>query len=188
MEEPFERRVLRCLFTGVQAVRDASVSAASQNSTEPFTQEIERGVSANLCEAVADLVQAGGDGFELSCQWSSSRRPEDLPPHLFVSRDVVPYVQAAARAFRASSPIEDAEVRGFVERVSKRTGASSGKVTIVGDVDGQPRRIEAILPEETYRRAVQAHKEEKSIVCYGVVERKSGRYTLTSQHGFQVER
>ena len=146
------------------------------------------GVSANLCEAVAGLATVGGEGFEISCHWAPSRRlPEVMPSHLFVSKDIVPYVQAAARAFRANTPIEDAEVRGFVERASRRTGASSGKVTIVGDVDGQPRRIEATLSGNTYRLAVQAHKEEQSIVCYGTVERKGLRYLLTSPHAFQIE-
>jgi hypothetical protein len=73
VEEPFERRVLRRLFSSIQAVREAAVMAASHNSSEPFEREVANGVSANLCEAVADLVTAGGAGFEISCHWSPSR-------------------------------------------------------------------------------------------------------------------
>jgi hypothetical protein len=78
-EEPFERRVLRRLFISLQAVREAAAMAASHNSAEPFEKEVMNVVSANLCEAVADLA-IGGKAHRLL--WHCRTQRASLPAHL----------------------------------------------------------------------------------------------------------
>lgn len=187
--DPFSRRVMHTLLNALHATASAARRAASDGSHAPFEESIERGVSANLCEAVSDLVEIGGEGVEIGCSWSLSRRvplADRVTPVRF-SPDIVPYMRAAARAFRARSANEDAEIRGFVERLNRGKDETTGTVHIVGTVDGVPRRVIARLSGDFYQLALRAHAQKRGIVCFGDVVKEGGRYRLRSARDVSVD-
>jgi len=63
-EEPYERLVTRTLMVGLKALNAAARQAAADGKMTPFQEAVGRGVSANLCDAVAGLsaVSAGWRG------------------------------------------------------------------------------------------------------------------------------
>ena len=64
-DEPFERQVTRRLVNALEASRAAAEAAASGDGLVAFEKSIERGVSANLCDAVANLIDESG-GIDIS--------------------------------------------------------------------------------------------------------------------------
>ena len=72
--EPYERSVTRTLAVSLSAIRAAADTAAAQGDLKPFSDAVEQGVSANLCEALVGLAQVSpSDGLDIGISWSPNR-------------------------------------------------------------------------------------------------------------------
>jgi hypothetical protein len=96
--EPLERAVTRRLMEGLEASRNAAEMALSGDGAA-FEKAVQAGVSANLCEAVAGLLQES-DGLDISLTWARTRpTPEARRKVTFSSKDAG-ILKEAARTFR----------------------------------------------------------------------------------------
>ncbi|HHY67459.1 MAG TPA: hypothetical protein GX517_09740 [Alicyclobacillus sp.] len=188
-EDPFERRVTMTLADALSAAREAADVAAVQGVLDGFEQGIARGISANLCEA----IQAVGDTpvverIDVSVAWAATR-PLSRPVNSLISfpSDALPFVKEAGRLLRAIAPIEDVELRGVVTRLAKDPGANMGTVWVLGVVDSQVRHVRMDLPEPEYHMAIQAHDEERPVLCYGNLVKEGKGFVLNSPRGFTIE-
>lgn len=73
---PFERRVMQRLTRGLRTV----LQAVSADSTDPITNAIQTGFSANVCEQFASLVEETSQGgivfdFSFSPEWKGTNPP-----------------------------------------------------------------------------------------------------------------
>ena len=72
--EPYERQVTRTLAEGLAAMELAARDAAASGGMGGFEQAVQRGVSANLCDAVAGLSAVSpGEGLDIRIAWSRTR-------------------------------------------------------------------------------------------------------------------
>ncbi|MEO1172439.1 MAG: hypothetical protein AAFX94_10370, partial [Myxococcota bacterium] len=70
-DEPVERQVTRRLFDALAAAREAAETAFNE-SVEVFEQAVQRGVSANLCESLAGMLDQSND-LLVSLLWAKTR-------------------------------------------------------------------------------------------------------------------
>jgi hypothetical protein len=97
-DEPLERMVTRRLMEALEASRNAAEMALSGDGAA-FENAVTAGVSANLCEAVAGLIEQS-DGLDISLTWARTRpTPEALRKVAFSSKDAE-ILKEAARTFR----------------------------------------------------------------------------------------
>ena len=121
-EEPIERRVTRRLTEALVATRQATESAVEDRGVG-FASAIDKGVSANLCEALVKLVGAF-PVLDVSVSWARTRpMPSVRQVVVFGSADA-PILGEAAKMFRSGAPQPDTELFGF--GVSDSEGTSSG--------------------------------------------------------------
>ncbi len=187
-DEPFARKVTRSLMESLQALDGAARQAMSHGDMQPFQDAVRSGVSANLCDAVADLSEAGsGEGLEVQVAWSPTRAiTSGTPGRVSLSRDAMPPILEAARAFRDTSLVEDVDVEGVVTVLDRGVTAIEGEVTITGNVEGQVRRVLVRLGEPTYRQAVQAHQERQVVTCVGDLRRLPTGLRLENPRHFAI--
>jgi hypothetical protein len=85
-DDPIERQITRQLMTALEASRTAAELSLSGDPTA-FEKAVNLGVSANLCEAVAGLIDQS-NGLEISMTWARTRpTPETLRKVLFSASD-----------------------------------------------------------------------------------------------------
>jgi hypothetical protein len=97
-DEPLERMVTRRLMEALEASRNAAEIALSGDSAA-FENAVAAGVSANLCEAVAGLIEQS-DGLDISLTWARTRpTPEPQRKVTFSSKDAG-ILKEAARTLR----------------------------------------------------------------------------------------
>jgi len=190
IEEPFERRVTTTLSIAVSAVRRAAELAASTGRFEEFQAAVPKGVSANLCDAIFGL--AGGHESERSVEigfsWAQSRPLQSRDAKRIVfPRDMIPVIEEAARLFRETSPQEDFELRGPVVKLERAEGAAIGRVTVLGFIDGQPRKVFLELPAAEYHKAVQAHDNQQTVSCRGSLIREGSAFMLRDPCSLDLE-
>lgn len=186
-DEPFPRRVVRTLAEALAAIGDATQKAAVTGSPEVFEGVVSRGVSANLCEALAGLSLGSGEhGFEFSFSWAPSRQPPSGPlGGRHFSRDVVPYLEQASRHFRQTGEIEAADIVGIVHKL-EHVAAGSGRVTIVGTADGERRTVFAELCGEAHQLAIRSYEERLTLACVGEMAKEGGSFRLRNARDVRI--
>ncbi len=183
--EPFERDVMLKLVGSLGALR----RAAEGGSTTDFDAVVREGVSANLCAAIADMdaAPAGTEGVEVALSWARTRPvAAGLPRRVLISSGAMPVIREAARVFRETTPVEEFELTGTVIRLDRPDTAREGTVTILGFVEGSPRRVTLQLEPAEYAVAIRAHEERLPVQCAGVLRRTATSFRLEGVRGFDV--
>lgn len=185
VEEPFERKVTQTLARALTAVRQAAQDWATTGHFEAFQNAVQKGVSANLCEALAGMAGGSGvaDGLEVSFTWSRLRPLEtDEPRRISLSADTIPVVQEAARIFRETSPRADFDLVGVVISLHRPDPQQPGRVTVLGFVDQAARRVGLELAGSDYELAIQAHRDHRPIRCLGQLVKIGHQFELQKPH------
>lgn len=188
--EPFERAVTQRLSGALSAINESARLAVATGDITSFDASVAKGVSANLCEAIAGMSTADGTerDVEVSLAWARVR-PTAGGTHVRyrVGRDIVPVLREVARVFKTRAPQEDFEVRGPVFRlVRDPPAAAHGEVTVAGFVDGAPRNIWLHLEDPDYSNAADAFKNRQLVSVTGVLRKEGRRYRLHEPRNFRV--
>lgn len=189
-ELPFERQVTRTLIGSLAALDEAAREAAVQGDMTPFQRAVERGVSANLCDAVVGLAGISpSDGLDIQISWSRTR-PIDTQTvgRVLLTSDTMPLIEEAARRFRETAPSDDAEIVGNVTALARDEKATDGDVTIRGIVEGEIRSVKVTLGEDDYRQAVQGHRDRQVVTCIGDLAKEGRGYRLRNPRNFTIDR
>lgn len=184
-ELPFERQVTQTLAKALAALDAAVNAAATSGKFESFESAVADGVSANLCEAVSGLWSDDNHqgGLEFRFSWSAARPIEtEVRKHVRFSADRIPLIREAAKLMQERSPIKDFELEGVVVKLDRPPGQETGRVTVLGLVDGRPKRVTLSLGDPFYHWALDAHDRERTLHCVGTLVREGRGYQLQNAH------
>ena len=189
--EPYARQVTLTLANAVQTASGSLLRAAKNNTLGEFLRDgVRRGISANLCDALANLLQnTDASSIEIAFEWSPLR------PAAVAMRKVARFeegevhvLREAARQLREGPPHEGifAVVGGKVVRLARERGREGGEITIRHDESG--RRVRIRLAGHDYGTAVAAHDQDLKVRCEGTLERVGNRTVLTNPQNFAIVR
>jgi hypothetical protein len=184
-EEPYERLVTRSLATGLDAAKAAAEQSVRGGGLSPFQKAVSRGVSANLCEALANLIDQG-DGVDISVTWARTRPTPSFRHRTVFERDEGGVLREAARLFRSQEPRPDERMEAFVVGLGRTQEAEIGTITLKTFLDGKPASVKVVLPSNLYSVAVQAHEERKSVSIVGDLKRQGQRWWLDAPREFTI--
>jgi hypothetical protein len=190
IQEPFERRVTITIAEASLALKRAAEQTYASSDFKAFQAAVPKGVSANLCDAIRGLSgnETAAQSVEIGFSWSRGRPiNREIPKRIVFQPDVVSVIEEAGRVFRESSPREDYELRGPVIKLERPEGSDTGRVTVMGFVDDRPRKIAMVLNSPDYDKAVEAHRNQQSVFCYGELTREGRAFTLVAPRGFIIE-
>jgi hypothetical protein len=186
--EPFPRKATLRLMLALDHIRES----IHKGSYESILSGVERGVSANLCEAIASM-KPGGDqaNLQIRMSWSRnrSRVPASISPTVSFSQTAFSIVQEAGRKLREAPSVKRTRIEGFV--ITLKAEASlldnfEGVVTLRTTVGGAPGRVQVVLSHEDYVRACDAHRDAKPVAITGLLQREAKLYRLLEPQGFEV--
>lgn len=175
-DEPHDRAVTRVLMDALHHAQSAAEIAVSGQSGA-FDRAVTFGVSANLCEAVAELI-AVADGIEVSTTWARTRPTPEAYRRVQFSNSDAEILREAARVFRLKEPRSDVALYGWVTKLNRPETAEQGQVTIKTLIDDKMQSVSAMLNDEPYRLALKAHDERTPVLLKGDLERTRSRWQL----------
>ncbi len=173
---PLARRVTRRLGEALTATRRA-VEAATGDDADAFSEAVPLGVSANLCEALVDVIEPLGR-LDISVTWARTRPMSTARQTIRFTNDDAPILRAAAESFRSREPQLDAQLFGSVQVLRRGESDSDGRVIIRASVNGAVRSVRAVLTQSDYHRAIRAHEERAPVIVAGDLERIGQRWHL----------
>ena len=175
-EEPLERRLTGHFAETMLATRTAA-EGASAGSRDAFALAVASGVSANLCDAMASLIEPF-PRLEVSVSWALTRPVAGRRTEFRFFQDDSPVLRAASDSFRSQGPKHDIRLFGKVGRLARDEGDPDGRITIRASVDGRALSVNAALSLVDYERAISAHHGDVVLGLEGDLERIGRRWHL----------
>lgn len=169
------RQTLLGLYGALEGARLAADTVLESGQIAAFDEQIATGVSANLCEALILLSGQSNQGVDLDFTWSRfhpvSRATPTIafhPPHVAILRRAMNYLRDQTRA-------RPAEIRGVVVELRSKSPRTSGSVVVEGvlQVEGSEparRRVTVQLDDQSYMRALDAHRNESPVAVTGIFQ------------------
>ena len=176
-EDPLERKMTRQLATALQATRRATERSVGGNS-DAFPLAVNNGVSANLCEALARLVEPFMS-LDVSMIWARTYPMNTAREVVRFDKSHVATLRAAAKLFRDHKPRPNVRLSGPVHRLI-RYEQDFGTIALQASIDNQMKSVVSVLNQADYALAIQAHMEKSSIVVDGDLDRYGQRWHLTN--------
>jgi hypothetical protein len=184
-DEPLERQVTRRLMEALSAARDASENVL-RGKGDAFERAVVAGVSANLCEAVAGLVEEAGT-LDVSMAWARTRPTPENGRRVSFLREHVEILTEAARMFRSREPRFDETLVGTVHKLKRDQAEADGLVTFKAMIDNRLQSVRATLDDQNYSTAVRAHDERAPVLVQGDLVRVGQRWQLKSAKVVEVQ-
>jgi hypothetical protein len=192
--EPFERKVTRMLATSLSAVARAAQHAIANSSLDAFEEAVTSGVSADLCEGLAQFE--GRTAFarvEFRFAWAPARpSPDPLPTIIDFTDATLKVIGQAGRQLRAATPVENFELLGVVVKLTRPGGPGDsfeGEAVVQTIVDNIFRQVTIELfgqvDWETADRAMRA-KEQLFLRCEGELIRTTKPFRLIRARKLRV--
>ena len=175
-DQPIERRMTLRLLEALTATREAT-ERASGGDGGAFPKAVLRGTSANLCEALATLIEPFR-GLDVGMTWARTCPMKVASETIRFGASDAPILREAARLFREREPRPDLSLVGHVQRLKRDDDEMDGTITLRTDIDGGVLSVEAVLSQPDYDRAIQAHKSRAPVVVKGDLERFGRRWRL----------
>ena len=178
-DEPYERQVTRQLVRALEASRDAAEKAHSGDGASAFERAVTLGVSANLCDAVARLIEQS-NGLEVSVSWAKTRPTPESRRSIRFSESDAGTLKEAARTFLAREPRSDIKLFGSVHKLTRDKYEIDGQVTFKVDMDGKSQSVGSVLDQNNYSVAIRAHAARNPVIVTGDLERIKQRWRITN--------
>ena len=177
-EGPPERQGTRRLAQALLATHNATARTMG-GDMEAFTRAVPEGTSANLCEALVQMIGPFA-ALDLSTTWARTRPMREPRDAVRFSKDDALILREAARSFRNREPKLDVRLLGSVRRLKRDDTETDGTVTLRAYFDGKFQSVTAILSESDYNLAIEAHRENAQIIVEGDLDRFGQRWRLVN--------
>ena len=185
---PFPRRATLRLAEALEHSTAAISEVVTEYPLESFRQAVSHGVSANLCDAVAELAKIG-EGIEIGLSWASVRPPSisNIPnPRFRFSEHSADILTEAARSFRRDEPSLDESVTAQVVRLEREPEEFDGRATILCVRDDRPTRMQVVFEESSYETVIRAFQHRDPISVDGDIYRVGNGYQLRSPRNLSL--
>lgn len=174
---PFARRVTNRLAQALGHAENA-VSETIRNVTfVPFVGAENYGVSANLCDSVADLAKKG-NGIEINLIWAGVRPTNIQTARFLFSKTSAEFLDEAAKFLRINEPSYNEQITAQVVKLERKPDEFDGRADILTSRDGQLTRIKVEFHESYYDMVVEAFQHHRLISLTGDIHKIGNRYEL----------
>ncbi|MGH3734224.1 MAG: hypothetical protein ACRDT6_01140 [Micromonosporaceae bacterium] len=188
---PLARRMLLRLLSALTAAHAATMSVRADNDYSAFDETVDAGVSANLCRSLSDLAGLERrEPFEVGFRWGRA-----LPSPLAAATITFPE-GAGSLVFEVAKQLErlaaggEASIRGVIEGLHDEPyGNDRWRIRVRGELIAEaggidPRRpVWVRLGRLDYERAIEAHRERRTVRAQGSLELRQRRVELTTHAG-----
>ena len=186
---PFARQATMALHTGLHEagnVRDKVI--AGVGVSEAIEAAVPRGLNANMCDALAGLIERS-HGMSVRLTWASVRpRDTALEAFSFVesSADVL---RGGAEWLRRNSPYLNAHITGDVVILAREPDVPfDGDAVVVYELDGKAVSLQVQFPEQYHDVVIMAFREGIPLSLDGDIYRVGRRYEVHSLRNVNLVR
>ena len=143
---PIQRRLTRRLMEALNSARQAVEQTVAEHKGA-FADGLESGVSANLCEALARMIEPLPT-LDIDVLWARTRPVKLPPPIIRFGASEAPLLREAARSFLDRAPRPDFLLIGYVRLLTCGETDDDGTIHLATSIDKQQRSVNTVLERE----------------------------------------
>jgi hypothetical protein len=179
--KPFARSAMLQLAGGIAELRRLTHSEQSPSRSE-IAQSVGRGVSAELCDAIAGLLETQSvESLRVAFTWAERLPVNDAPASVMVEEGAVRLIRDVGNYLRGEPVVGLQTVVGYVKRLDRGEDDEVGRVTIrILDSD-KARNVILELDDQRYHIAGEANTNRELISATGILHREPGRMLRLSE-------
>ncbi len=188
IDEPFPRKVTKKLASALEAVGRSSHAVATSGDFSMFEESVPSGVSANLCDALALILQHDelSAPVDLEVDWARTRPVDGLRRHFSFSPADVPILTDAAKFLKRTEPAEGILFTGVVVDLHRDEGDLDGEVSVATVLEGSTRKLRAPLNAPEYQMAIDAHRDKNAIMFRADLTKRGRQWRAENVREFRV--
>ncbi|MDR8017157.1 hypothetical protein [Ectopseudomonas guguanensis] len=168
----FTQSTTRTLESALTSLREAIQSYQKSNDPIAFERALTNGVSANLCDAIANISGKNQErAVQISLKAPSTGKliPTETRTFEFLPQDQES-IKIASKYFRQTYTLKNQTVIGVIERLDRRAQQSDGAVRIATTLsNGVKRSVSLQLTLDQYQEAIRAHDTKLMVRVTGDV-------------------
>jgi hypothetical protein len=186
--EPFERSVCLALAYATSTARRIVDQISVTSSMATVVAGVQEGVSSNLCDALAGLIDDAGmsQSMEMTFRWASVRPVSEAPRAVAFESDAAPFLWEMGRTLREQSTIADFELIGPVHKLTSAAPGQGGEIIVAMTEPWPGRKVRVALSGPAYQQAAQAHTSGLWISCEGELVRQGGATILLNPRNLKA--
>lgn len=185
-DAPLERLTSARLAQALHEAEAAARESTASGTIAPFVARTRAGVSSNLCDAVAEIIEAtSADSLSASFSFAVRRPLAAVAPRRVVfASDTAPILREAAARLRDEATYPETDVVGPVVKLDSPDPARGGEAVVKANIDGRFRSIRIALDAAAYGEAINAHREHLLVRCVGELSREGRSLILRNAREF----
>ena len=185
--EPFARRVILKLVSGLRSASEAVHHVNSGDDINAFEREVPQGVSANLCDAIANLLECNNrQGLYISVSWSLIRNPPEVPSQVVFKDSDMSILREASRILKDRQERPNERLDGYVYALARGPSEHRGRVTLKAVIDGAMSSVRVDFPPPDYSRITDAHNLRRVVSLEGDLRREGQRWVLDNPRDLEI--
>lgn len=185
VKPPFPRLTTLALHDGL-GVADNMVAEVlgGANIAATFAEAAPRGVSANLCDAVATLARQG-HGIGISLSWAHARPTHTSAEEFVFSESSAEVFAEAVKWLRLNSPFLDAHITGEIVRLYREPHEEfDGQAVMMYELDGRPVALQVQFAIADRDEVVRAFQDGVEVSLDGDIHRTGNKYQVRNLRNF----
>ncbi len=153
-----------------------------------FEQRVSQGVSANLCDAIANILDyESRESFDISVSWSLIRETPESSVHVVFKESDLLVLKEASRILKDRQERPNERIDGYVYGLARGQTEHEGRVTLKAVVDGAMSSVRVDFDPPDYSRITEAHDQRRVVSLEGDLRREGQRWVLGNPRDLEVE-
>ena len=173
--QPFARSAMLKLAQGLVALRDLTHGTTAPAGSR-ITEAVGAGVSSELCEAVANTLEAESIAdLNVAFTWAERLPAASAPESVNLESGAVPLLRHVGSVLKGEPVIGRQTVVGYVKRLDRGEDDEVGRITLRSLDSDKARNITMDLNDSDYHIAGEANTERRMVAATGLLHREPGR-------------
>ena len=173
--QPFARSAMLRLAQGLTELRELTHGPEAPTRSR-ITESVGRGVSSELCEAVANTLETESiTGLDVAFTWAERLPRSSGPASVLLESGSVDLVRQVGDILRGEPVVGPQTVVGYVKRLDRGEDDEIGRITLRMLDNDKARNVTLELNDDAYHIAGQANTDRRMVSATGVLHREPGR-------------
>lgn len=173
--QPFARDAMLRLAQGLTELQELTHRPAPPTGSQ-ITEAVGRGVSSELCDAVASTLETESiTDLDVSFTWAERLPTTAAPEAVRLGGGSIENIRHVGRFLRGVPVIGPQTVVGYVKRLDRGEEDEVGLVTLRFLDNDKARNVTLNLSDDEYHIAGEANTDRRMVSATGVLRREPGR-------------
>ena len=179
-----ERRIIRRIQNGLYNIIEKDIDTL-------FEDGYKKGLNANMCDALLNFnIDASDIKIESRVFWyDSMHKPNDIKERVILEKKHFIKVKELSEMYKQTKSIEY-DIKGQIIRLNSRKDSKGNSkernIIIQTEIDGRYKNVKIDLGELDYKKACEAHKQEKDVMISGELVKEGKIWKIIKYNSLSI--